>query len=275
MEGDYPTDDTAQGRLPVLRRHRQRALPEQRARREQHRRAGAHRARAAHRARQGRREARGAGRHGVRPAGGELRHRARPARRARREELRRRHALHAGLAGAHHRHAARPADHGRPPVRRERAQDAWQVDGDHRRGDEPLVPQRHELPRRHQHADDVRLHRPERRWLGALRGPGEAAPADRLDAAGLRARLDPPAAPDEQHQLLLRPHRPVALREARHGRGALAAGRQDALRRQHDRLQRARRAHGLAAFGAAVADQSDAGGARRRSGGPGRRRTTR
>jgi nitrate reductase alpha subunit len=34
-----------------------------------------------------------------------------------------------------------------------------QVDGHHRRGDEPLVPQRHELPRRHQHADDVRLHR--------------------------------------------------------------------------------------------------------------------
>jgi nitrate reductase alpha subunit len=30
----------------------------------------------------------------------------------------------------------------------------------------------------------------------------------------------------EQHQLLLRPHRPVALRKAGHGRGALAAGRQ-------------------------------------------------
>ncbi len=36
-------------------------------------------------------------------------------------ELRRRHALHAGLAGAHHRHAARAADHGGAPVRRERA----------------------------------------------------------------------------------------------------------------------------------------------------------
>ena len=143
--------------------------------------------------------------------------------------LRRRHALHAGLAGAHHRHAARAADHRGAPVRRERPQDARQVDGDHRRGDEPLVPQRHELPRRHQHADDVRLHRPERRRLGALRGPGEAAAADRLDRAGLCARLDPPAAADEQHQLLLRPHRPVALREARHGRGAVAAGRQEAL----------------------------------------------
>jgi nitrate reductase alpha subunit len=56
------------------------------------------------------------------------------------------------------------------------------------------------------------------------------------------------------HQLLLRPHRPVALRKARHGRGALAAGRQGKYARQHDRLQRARRAHGLAAFGAATAD---------------------
>jgi nitrate reductase alpha subunit len=88
---------------------------------------------------------------------------------------------------------------------------------------------RHELPRRHQHADDVRLHRQERRRLGALRGPGEAAPADRLDGAGLRAGLAAPAAPAEQHQLLLRPHRPVALREAGHGRGAVAAGRQEGL----------------------------------------------
>ena len=145
-----------------------------------------------------------------------------------RKNYRRRRALHAGLAGTDHRRAARAADHRGAPVRRERAQDARQVDGHHRRGDEPLVPRRHELPRRHQHADDVRLHRQERRRLGALRGPGEAAPADRLDGAGLRAGLDPPAAADEQHQLLLRPHRPVALREARHGRGAVAAGRQEA-----------------------------------------------
>ena len=161
------------------------------------------------------------------------------------------------------------ADHRGAAVRRERAQDAGQVDGHHRRGDEPLVPRRHELPRRHQPADDVRLRRQERRRLGALRGPGEAAPADRLDGAGLRAGLDPPAAPAEQHQLLLRAHRPVALREAGHGRGAVAAGRQEQVRRQHDRLQRARRAHGLAAERAAVADQPAAGGARR---GGGRRR---
>ena len=48
-------------------------------------------------------------------------------------------------------------------------------------GDEPLVPHGHELPRRHQPADDVRLRGPVRRRLGALCRPGEAAPADRLD----------------------------------------------------------------------------------------------
>ena len=97
------------------------------------------------------------------------------------------------------------------------------------------------------------------RRLGPLRRPGKAAAPDRLDRAGLRARLDSPAPPDEFHQLLLCPHRPVALREARHGGGAVAAGRQEGFRRQHDRLQRARRAHGLAALGAAIADQPAAG----------------
>ena len=50
-------------------------------------------------------------------------------------------------------------DHDRAPVRGQRRQDARQVDGDHRRRDEPLVPLRHELPRHHQHADHVRLRR--------------------------------------------------------------------------------------------------------------------
>jgi hypothetical protein len=66
--------------------------------------------------------------------------------------VRRRRRLHPGLGREHHRHAARPDHHRGPPVRRERAQDAWQEHGDHRRGDEPLVPRRHELPRRHQPA---------------------------------------------------------------------------------------------------------------------------
>ena len=62
------------------------------------------------------------------------------------------------------------------------------------------------------------------------------------------------------------------------GRSALAARRHEGLRRQHDRLQRARRAHGLAAVGAAAADQSAAGRARRagrRRGSEGRTRSRR
>ena len=173
-------------------------------------------------------EARGAGGHRVRPAGRQLRRGARPARRARRasfdDDTPYTPAWQERITGVPRDQVIAVAR----AVRRERAQDAGQVDGDHRRGDEPLVPQRHELPRRHQHADDVRLHRQERRRLGALRRPGEAAAADRLDRARLRARLDSPAAPDEQHQLLLRAHRPVALREARHGGGDLAARRQEA-----------------------------------------------
>ena len=175
------------------------------------RRRSARRAGAAHPPGQGRRRALGHGRHRVRPAGGATG--VDCAAWARTAQSFDDDTPHAGLAGAHHRRAARRPSRWRASSpttpTRPRA-----VDGDHRRGDEPLVPLRHELPRRHQHADDVRLHRPERRRLGALRGPGEAAPADRLDGARLRARLDPPAAPAEQHQLLLRPHRPVALREA-------------------------------------------------------------
>ena len=69
----------------------------------------------------------------------------------------------------------------------------------------------------------------------ALRGPGKAAAADRLDHAGFRARLGAAAAPDERHIVLLCAQRPVALREARGVRTALAIGRSGALSRQHDR----------------------------------------
>jgi hypothetical protein len=46
-------------------------------------------------------------------------------------------------------------------------------------------PPRYELPRPDQHADLLRLRRSERRRLGALRGPGKTASADRLAAAGV------------------------------------------------------------------------------------------
>src|SRR3546814_14238375 len=70
-----------------------------------------------------------------------------------------------------------------------------------RRGHEPLVPQRHELPRPDQHAGHVRLRRPDRRRLVALRRPGKTAPADRLDPADVRAGLVSSASPDERHIL--------------------------------------------------------------------------
>ncbi len=144
------------------------------------------------------------------------------------------------------------------------------VHGDHRRGDEPLVPHGHELSRHHQHAGDVRLRRADGRRLGALRRAGEAAPADRLDPARVRARLGAPAAADELDLVLLRAHRPVALRAAEGLRDPLAARRPEAIHREPHRLQRARRAHGLAAFRAAARRQSAAGrqGRRGRRQGP-------
>ena len=195
---------------------------------------------------------RGAGRHGVRPAGRQLRRRSRLRRRASCQELRRRRALHAGLGGTHHRRAARPDHHGGARVRGQRREDQGTIDGDPRRRAEPLVPHGHELPRHHQHAGDVRLRRPIGRRLVALCRPGKAAPADRLAAARLRARLVPPAAADEFDLGVLRPHRPVALRDARRVGNSLADGADRSLGRRADRLQRARRAHGLAALRAAA-----------------------
>ena len=61
-------------------------------------------------------------------------------------------------------------------------------------------------------------------------GPGKAAAADRLGAARLRARLGRPPRQHELDVVLLRPHRPVALRDAR--------------RRRKSSRPRRRRAHG-------------------------------
>ena len=234
-------------RVPVFRRRRYAALSQQQAERRDQSCPGAGR-----KAATGRRID-GADRHRVRPAGGAIRHRPWPRQRG--QGLQRRRPLHAGLAAEDHRRAAGPGHHRCAAVRRQRRQDTRQVDDHHRRRDEPLVSLRHELPRRDQPADAVRLCRPERRRLGALRRPGEAAPADRLDRACIRARLDPSAAATELDLLLLRAHRPVALRKAGRRGSAVPAGGQGRVRRKPDRLQRARRAHGLAAERAAAEDQ--------------------
>ena len=163
-------------RLPLLRQPRARPLRRHRP----SERAGAQRAGQA-RAAQGRR---GAGRLRVRPVRRQLRRRPRLRRRACRQVLRRQRALHAGLGREDHRRAARPDHPGGARVRPQRREDQGPLHGDHRRGHEPLVPLRHELPRRHQHAGDVRLRRPVGRRLVALRRPGEAAARSR---AGCRS----------------------------------------------------------------------------------------
>ena len=77
LEGPEPSTDTAQVGFPyfggIVSENFPNNVPV--------RRAGAHGAGAAHFARQGGREARGAGGHGVRPAGGQLRRGPRPGRR--------------------------------------------------------------------------------------------------------------------------------------------------------------------------------------------------
>ena len=170
-------------------------------------------------------------------------------------QLRRRRALHPGLGREALRRAARRHHHGGARVRRKRRQDPWQIHGHPRRRAEPLVPQRHDLSRHHQHADDVRLYRSVGRRLGALRRPGKAAAADRLGAAGVRPRLASSVAPDERHLLLLRPHQPVAARETGRVGDPLAHRRARSRRLPADRLQRARRAHGLAAVRTAARNQ--------------------
>ena len=235
------------GRLPLFRQSRARSFPRHRSSRR------AHAQRAGEEAATGR--GRDAGRLGVRSVRGELRRRSRLRRRTSRQELRRSRALHAGLGGKDHRRAARPDHHGGARVRAQRREDQGPVDGDRRRRSQSLVPHGHELPRHHQHAGDVRMRRPIGRRLVALCRPGKAAPANRLVAARLRPRLEPSAAADQFDLGVLRAYRPVALRDARRVRNSFADGAGRPVGRRADRLQRARRTHGLAAVSAAAAGQ--------------------
>ena len=162
-------------------------------------------------------------------------------------ELRRQQTLHPRLAGKDYRRRPRQGDPHCPRICRQRRQDP-RAFHDHRRCRyEPLVPHGHELPQPDQHADPVWLRWPERRWLGPLCRPGKTASADRLAAAGLWPGLAASATPHERHLVLLCPLRAMALREAGRGRDPVTAGGQVEVWRQPDRLQRARRAHGLAA----------------------------
>ena len=162
------------------------------------------------------------------------------------------------LAGKNHRRAARPGHHHRAPVRRQRRQDPRQEHGHHRCG------------MNHWYHCDMNY----RGIINMLMmcgciGQSGGGWAHYVGQEKLRPQTGWTAlafaldwirpAPDEQHQLLLCAHGPVALRKAGHGRGSFAPGGQDCLQRVHDRLQRARRAHGMAAIGTGAANQFIAG----------------
>ena len=129
---------------------------------------------------------------------------------------RRKLALHPGLAGAPHQH---PGGDGRRGVAREFARNAELTDG------RSMIVLGAGI--NHWFNADItyraimtlllacRLHRPQRRRLGALRRPGEGAAADGLVDPGRRSRLEPAAAPELRHRVVLPGHRPVALRGLR------------------------------------------------------------
>ena len=123
-------------------------------------------------------------------------------------------ALHAGLGRARDRRAARPYHPCRARVRDQCREDQRPLHGDPRRRGEPLVPHGHDLSGDHQSPGAMRLRRPIGRRLVALCRAGETAAADRLAAGRLRAGLEPTAAADERHIVLLCAHRSVALRDA-------------------------------------------------------------
>ena len=120
------------------------------------------------------------------------------------------------------------------------------VDDHRRRGDEPLVPHGHELPRLITcSCSAVVSARPAA--AGPLRRPGKTASAMWLAAPGVWPGLEPPATPDERHEFLLRPQFAVAPRENEHARRALAAGRQVAVPGTRPGLQHPRRTRRLVA----------------------------
>ena len=128
---------------------------------------------------------------------------------------------------------------------------------------------RHELPRRHQHADDVRLRRPIAAAAGRITSARRSC-VRRPAGLPLAFALDW-SRPPRQHEFtrFFYAHTDQWRYEKLGVDEILSptapAGPWDGA---HDRLQRARRAHGLAAVGAAAADQSAAG--RPRRGGRGR-----
>ncbi len=154
--------------------------------------------------------------------------------------------LHPGLAGDDHQRPGRPGGARRARVRAERRGHPGPLDDPDGRGHQPLVPLRPDLPH-DAHADDHhRLPGPQRWRLGALRRPGEGPPDHRLGPDGVRAGLEPSAAPDDPDRLLVHQHRPVALRHLHRRRAGCRRRRQRPVQGQgHRRPVRAVGALGL------------------------------
>ncbi len=151
--------------------------------------------------------------HRPRPDAGAVRRGPRRAARPVGRRLRRRHhPVHAGLAGRDHERPGGRLHPDRARVREELRRLGRPVDDHPRRRHLPLVPRRRHVPRDHGAAHAHRLHRSQRRRLGALRRPGEVPADDGLVQPRQRARLVASAADDDRHRLLVHAHRPVAYR---------------------------------------------------------------
>ena len=194
-----------------------------------------------------------AGLHGVRPGARQLRRRSpRPARRVAKRLHRSRRRLHPGLAGIDHRSVGGPGDPGGARVRDERDRLARTVDDHHGRRDLPVVPRRRHLPRGAQPAAVHRVDGPQRRRLGALRRTGEMPARHRMGDDGDGHRLVAPAAADGRHVVLVRAHRPVALRRLPRRRAREPVGPWAVPRQAHDGRAGLRRRDGLVAVLPAV-----------------------
>ena len=126
--------------------------------------------------------------------------------------------------------------------RREFAENApkteGQIDGDHGRRDQSLVPQRHVVPGDHEPAAHVRLRRQTGGGWSALRRPGKLRPQTGWAPIAFALDWNPSARQRELHLLLVFPHRPVALTETSMPTHYLSPARQAATKGSPDRLQR-------------------------------------
>ena len=153
--------------------------------------------------------------------------------------------VHAGLAGGDHRgfcSANHPYCKGIRPQRRGVRRP---VHDHHGRRYLPVVPRRRHLPGGAGPAAAHRVDGAQWRRLGALRRSGEVPSGHRMGHAGDGHRLVASAASDGRHLVLVRPHRPVALRRLPGRRAGQPAGPRPVRRQAHHGRAGLRRGDGL------------------------------